>query len=461
MYTLIILAATGLICLLSEIFNLRKIVLPAVVLGLLGAGVANAFDWNSNASLFKQMMLLDNYAVAFTGLLIVITLLWFLMSSGFTTGHTHDIDHIALIVFALLGATVMVTYSNMIMLFIGIEILSISLYVLAGSNKLDLAGNEAAFKYFLMGSFATGFLLFGITLIYGATGTFNLQEIAQQISSPGFASGPIFYAGILLLMVALCFIVAEVPFHFWAPDVYQGSPNVVTAFMSTVVKTAAFAAFLRLFLISFSQVPELYANTIYFISAASIIIGNITAVYQTSFKRMLAYSSIAHAGYMLMSIMSMNEYSSPALLFYTAAYSISSLASFVILILISRYHGSEDLNAFRGLGKKNPLLAAVTVVAMLSLAGIPPLAGFFGKYYIFSAALKSGFTSLVVISVVGSLIGVYYYFKPIIHLFRAEENAASENPSSMSFAMQLALVLTAATSLTLGIMPNLLAGLLQ
>ena len=349
----------------------------------------------------------------------------------------------------------MTSFNNMIMLFLGIEILSISMYILAGSNKSSLSSNEAALKYFLMGAFATCFLLFGIALIYGQTASFNLNEIANAFSQKT-GNQTMIYAGIFMMMIAMLFKVSAVPFHFWAPDVYQGSPTVVTAYMSTVVKTAAFAAFLKLFMTSFRGMESTWSSTLWVISSATILIGNITAVYQTNFKRMLAYSSISHAGYMILAILAMNNLSSGSLLFYTIAYSVSSITSFAVLLIVNKNTGSESIESFYGLGRRNPLLAAVIIIAMLSLAGIPPTAGFFAKYYIFSAAVQNNLTSLVLIAIAGSLIGVFYYFRIIIALFRDKEAQKID----LNFGYRAVLILTTAIALILGILPGLVAGLL-
>lgn len=457
MTTLIVLSALGLICLFSEIFGFRKLLHPMILIGLIAAFITNTFDWNNGGPLFNDMMIIDNYSVAFTGLLIGITFFWCLMSPEYFTEPSSESDHFALIVFSLIGTMVMVTFSNMIMLFLGIEILSISLYILAGSNKKNLASNEAALKYFLMGSFATGFLLFGIAMIYGVTGSFNLAAISSFIAQSAGQNSVMMLAGILMMMIALSFKVSAAPFHFWAPDVYQGSPTVITAFMSTVVKTAAFAAFFRLFLHTFSGTPSIWAPTLMIISGLTILVGNITAVYQTNFKRMLAYSSISHAGYMVLALLAMNQSAPSSLLFYTAAYSISSITAFVILLLISHKTGNDDIKSFNGLAKKNPFLAGVTVVAMLSLAGIPPTAGFFAKYYIFSAVMQNGYIGLVLLAILGSLIGVFYYFRVIIAVFKTEEETQEIRVNTL---FRVLLVITSLAAIILGVAPGILAGLI-
>jgi NADH-quinone oxidoreductase subunit N len=426
-----------------------------VFLGLAVALGLAILDWNTNISYYNEMLLMDNYALAFTGILIAITIVWFAISPSYFNEPSNESDHFSLIIFTLIGAMLMTSFSNMIMLFLGLEILSISMYILAGSNKNLLSSNEAALKYFLMGAFATCFLLFGIALIYGQTGSFNLAAISNSLSQKSGDQVMVF-TGIFMIMIAMGFKVSAAPFHFWAPDVYQGSPTVITAFMSTVVKTAAFAAFLRLFMTSFNNIEVVWSTSLWIISAATILIGNLTAVFQTNVKRMLAYSSVAHAGYMLLAILAMNSSSASSLLFYTVAYSVSSITSFAVLLVVNKSVGSESIESFYGLARKNPLLAVVTVVAMLSLAGIPPTAGFFAKYYIFSAAIKSDLTSLVLIAVCGSLVGVFYYFRIIIAMFREKESEAI----TLAPAYKAVLVLTTIAALVLGILPGFVAELL-
>lgn len=455
MTTIIILCVLGILCLLSEIIGFRKLLLPLVFVGLTLALIFSLNDWNTNNSYFNDMVVFDNYALAFTSLTIILSILWFVFSPAFFIDTKNDSDHYSLIIFSLIGGVIMTAFNNMIMLFLGIEILSISLYVLAGSNKSLLSSNEAALKYFLMGAFATCFLLFGITLIYGQTASFNLIEIADSLASNS-GNKEMIYTGIFMILIAMSFKVSVVPFHFWAPDVYQGSPTVITAFMSTVVKTVAFAAFLRLFMTSFKEVENIWTSTLLIISAATILIGNITAVYQTNFKRMLAYSSISHAGYMLLAILAMNNLSSASLLFYTLAYSFSSITSFAVLLIVNKNIGNESIESFNGLARRNPLFATVVVIAMLSLAGIPPTAGFFAKYYIFSSAIQNNLTGLVLIALAGSLIGVFYYFKIIIALFRDKEAPKME----LNIGLKTVLIITSIVTIVLGILPGLVADLL-
>lgn len=455
MKALILLSSLGVIALLAEIFSFKKLLYPIVLLGLITTFILNMFDWDTNR-LYYHMIQFDNYAVAFTGVIIVIAFLWFLMAEGFFKEETNQTDHFALVLFALVGAVMMVSYTNMAMLFLGIEILSIPMYILAGSNKTDLSSNEAAFKYLIMGAFATGFLLFGIALIYGATGSFDLKEITSAVSS-GLAMSSIFYVGVLLMLVGMAFKVSAAPFHFWAPDVYQGAPTVITAFMATIVKTAAFAAFLRLFSTTFMGVHGTWMHVVWVMAALTLLVGNITAVVQTSTKRMLAYSSVAHAGYMLLALLAGNSYSNSAILFYAAAYSIGSIATFCIVNIISNARKTDGVDAFNGLAKTNPLLAVVMTIALLSLAGIPPTAGFFAKYYIFTSAFAAGNVTLVLIAIIASLIGVYYYFRIIIAMFFKE---STDEPIEVESNHKLLLLFVAIVIIAMGVLPDCIIKLL-
>jgi NADH-quinone oxidoreductase subunit N len=316
----------------------------------------------------------------------------------------------------------MVSSGNLAMFFIGLEIMSIALYVLAGSNKNTRAGNEAAMKYFLMGSFASAFLLFGIALLFGASGSLYHKDI-YDFALNASGSLPLLYkAGVVLVVIGMAFKIAVAPFHFWAPDVYEGSPTVITTFMISVVKVAGFAAFFRLAQTVFPAALDVWVNTIAILAAISIIVGNFTALFQKDMKRMLAYSSISHTGYVLLAIIAFNEYSANALLLYSIAYVLSNISAFAILIVIRQNGGNSLYDAFNGFGKNNKLLSVCLTIAMLSLTGIPPLAGFIAKYAVFVSALNSGWLWLVLIAILGSVVSIFYYFRPFIYVwFRSNE----------------------------------------
>ena len=448
----------GIFSLLAEMFNIRKWLFPVVILGLLASAILLASEWNEATAYYSNMLTFDNYALAFSITLSLVAMLWFLMSKDYFENTTNITDHFSLILFSLVGAMFMVSYSNLAMLFLGIEVLSISLYVLAGSNFQNIFSNEASFKYFLMGSFATGFLLFGIALIYGATASFDLQLIASQVDAGTPGRTPWLYAGILMLIIGLAFKISAVPFHFWAPDVYEGSPTVVTAFMSTIVKIAAFAAFYRLFSTCFGAVHAEWVDVVQVITIVTLLVSNITAVYQHSIKRILAYSSVAHAGYLLMTLVGMNAISASAILYYVIAYAVASITAFTVLHNVESEDENASVDSFNGLAKRNPYLAFCMGVSLLSLAGIPPLAGFFAKYYIFTVAFESGYIGLVLLAVVTSLIGIYYYFRIIIAMYLK----STEKGQLIEVPLRHTVILAACVlaSIIFGVFPDILVGLL-
>ena len=343
----------------------------------------------------------------------------------------------------------------MLMLFIGLEILSISIYVLTGSDKRNIRSNEAALKYFLMGAFATGILLFGVALTYAATGNFSLQGIASG-SVYGFGESlQLKSLGALLIIIGLLFKVSAAPFHFWTPDVYEGAPTVFTAFMATVVKTAGFAALYRILSISFGDLQPFWSLAIVISIVLTLIIGNLLAVVQTSFKRMLAYSSIAHAGYMLVGILAIgSNISAYAILYYSLAYGVATATAFGVLILVSEIKGSDNYDAFAGLGKSEPLLAGVLTLAMCSLAGIPITAGFVGKFYLFIAALDTDNLYILVPVVLASAISVYYYFRVITIMYMGERTSGAVLVGKGQ--LKFWLVLGSIVTVVLGTMPDVL-----
>ncbi len=457
MNIIITIAVTAFLVLYAGLFKARKALLPLTLVGLLVALGFVATSWN-NPTTYYTMMRMDNFALAFTALSILGTFLIFLLTERyFAEGSDNVAEYFTLILFALSGIVIMVSYQNMSMLFIGLEIMSVSLYILAGIRKLNFASNEASLKYFLMGAFSTGFLLFGITLIYGATGSFDLTAIQQYLVNNVHSVSPLFYPGVILIMIGLCFKVGAAPFHFWTPDVYEGAPSLITAFMSTVVKTAGFAAFLRLFAGAFEPLHDFWTPALMVIVVITLCVGNITALYQKNFKRMLAYSSISHAGYLLFSLVVLTASSASNVLVYAAAYTFASIIAFAVLILVKQKTGSDQIESFNGLGKKNPLAAIALTIAMLSLAGIPLTAGFIGKYVMFLNVMENYQTTLVVIAILNALVGFYYYFKVIIAIwFKEGEDAVLVTPLSY----KIVLVLSAIVTLLLGVYPSLILNLI-
>lgn len=453
---------------LAEIFKFRKLLYPLVLVGILCAYLSIFVDWDPAtgplnwfdrmAGSFSHMIRFDQMALAFSGVILVTAFFWFILSNHYFDNETNVTDHFALVLFAITGGLMLTAYSNMTTLFLGIEILSIPLYVLAASKKNDVASNEAGFKYLIMGSFASGFLLFGIALIYGATGTFDLAGIHSFISRAQGDLPAFFYAGVIMMLIALCFKVSAAPFHFWAPDVYEGSPTVITALMSTIVKTAAFAAFIRLFLIGFGSLSETWGIILAVIIALSLVISNITAAAQHNVKRMLAYSSISHAGFMLMGILANQRgYGSVnSILYYSLAYSVGSIGAFTVLYNVSK-DNNGNIEAFNGLGRRNPFMAVCMVVAMLSLAGIPITAGFFAKYFIFTTLIGTPYKWLLVLAILTSAVGVYYYFKVIIAMYF--KPAIDTEPVKAEMSHLVLLAITTLFTLALGIVPGYVVGI--
>ncbi|GAB3822499.1 NADH-quinone oxidoreductase subunit N [Pontibacter rugosus] len=459
MTSIILLSVFGIINLFVGFMKSKKVLLPLSLLFLIVVFGVNLLSWNDTQSYFNNMLTIDNYAVAFTGIMVFTTLLLVPFSQRYVDKADSNLaEYYSLLLFSLVGAIMMVSYENLLMLFIGIEILSIAMYVLAGSDKTSLRSNEAALKYFLMGSFFTGIMLFGIVMIYGATGTFNITEIgAVQVAADGLMS-TMFVIGLLLLIIGISFKISAAPFHFWAPDVYDGTPTFFTAFMSTVVKTAGVAAFYKLMVAAFAASYTTWFPTLIAITVLTLIVGNIGAVVQTSAKRMLAYSSISHAGYMLMALIAFNQSSDASIFFYSVSYAAATIAAFGVLKMVQDQRGSAAYDAFNGLGKTNPLLAFAMTVSMLSLGGIPLTAGFFGKFFVFTSVLQNpDMIWLVVLAVVLAAVGIYYYFRVVIAMYLRP--VAAERIQVGSFASFTLIFITILTIL-LGIAPALVSDLI-
>jgi NADH-quinone oxidoreductase subunit N len=457
MNIIITITVTALVVLYAGLFKAKKALLPLTLIGLLTSLAFVVTSWNTNQT-YYGMMQMDNFALAFAGITILGTLFIFLLTQNYFAEHSENIaEYFTLILFALAGIVIMVSYKNMSMLFIGVEIMSVALYILAGIRKNNFASNEASLKYFLMGAFSTGFLLFGITLIYGATGSFDLDAINQYLVGNYKSISPLFYPGVILLMVGLCFKIGAAPFHFWTPDVYEGAPTLITAFMSTVVKTAGFAAFLRLFADTFAPLHDFWLPPLMVIVCLTLFIGNVTALFQKNFKRMLAYSSISHAGYLLFSLVALTASSANNVLVYAAAYTFASIIAFGVLILVKQKTGNDNFESFNGLGKRNPFAAFVLTVAMLSLAGIPLTAGFIGKYLMFLNVMHDYQFYLVAFAILNALVGFYYYFKVIVAMyFKDGSDIELETPVQYKIVLVLSLIIT----VFLGVYPSVILNLI-
>jgi NADH-quinone oxidoreductase subunit N len=398
-----------------------------------------SIDW-------RGMLLFDRYATLFTLVINLCTFIFFLLSARDMEKVGKDYsEFFALIFFILTGVALASAFKSLLILFLGIEIISIPLYILTGSDKRNLKSNEAALKYFLMGSFSTGLMLMGIALFYGAVGSFKTDDLAgiKNIDTT------LLMAGLMMLLFSMSFKVSAAPFHFWTPDVYDGAPTVFTSFMATIVKASLFVAFMRLFDEAFGSLHIHWKLLAAIITAITLFIGNVTAVFQQSVKRMLAYSSIAQAGFMMLAIYSINSDAKEGLILYAAAYSLATIGIFAVLIKMKDY----TFDGFNGLASQQPLIAAVLVIFLLSLAGIPLTAGFISKFYMLRAAIAEGNLWLVIFAVLMAAVSVYYYFRLIQSMYFKQGNSQI---AVVSPGFKFTLVGLAALTIILGLFPNLI-----
>ena len=423
MSVLIILFITAIIALFSGVFNQGKFARYIGIVGLMAALYVSFMPECSFFNQYKTMFDFDENSALFSKISIVVTLLiFFLGGFAFNNHRSHQSELYALLLFSLIGGIILFSFPNLVTLFIGIEILSIPLYVMAGSNKTDLRSNEASIKYFLMGAFATGFLLFGIALVYGTTGSFDLATIsAFSIDKP---KDTMFVLGIMMMLAAMAFKVSLAPFHMWSPDVYQGSPSIITTFMATVVKIAGFFAFFKVMTLGFAGSINEWINVIGVLVIITLLLSNAMGLAQSNAKRMLAYSSVSHAGYLGLIFFGANSLSLYNLAFYLFAYSLATVGVFLTLIWVEKIKRETSIEAFKGLAKTEPLAAVATAVSLLSMAGIPLTAGFVGKFSIFAQAMTAPRVGplLVLIAVIGSALSIAYYLKVIISMFFHKES---------------------------------------
>jgi len=448
MNALLLTAVLGVIMMFSSILLTSKAsVRNIAIFGLIIVLVSNVLEMSGTVFFridTKGMIAFDRFALLFNSIVFASTLIYFLLSArDIEKVGIHYGEYFALIFFVLCGVTISSSFRSLLMLFLGIEIISIPLYILTGSDKRNLKSNEASLKYFLLGAFSTGLMLMGIALVYGATGTF------YTVVTNGTNSA-LFIAGMLLLMFSMAFKVSAAPFHFWTPDVYDGAPAVFTSFMATIVKVAGFIAFIRLFNDEFGTMQPTWQLLIALITAITLFIGNITAVFQQSVKRMLAYSSISQAGFMMMAIYAMNSDAKEGLLLYSAAYCLATIGIFAVLIKLKDY----SFDGFNAFARQQPLLAAVVTIFLLSLAGIPLTAGFLSKFYMLKAILETGkYLWLVIFAVMMAVVSVYYYFRVIQAMYFKEGNGQIVE---VSIAFKWTLVALAGIIILLGIFPNLI-----
>ncbi len=451
---IIIVTATALAILLLEITIKRAepVVFIFSIAGLLAAMVSAIYLYPIREAAFYDMVNVGGFASFFHVIFLIITILTFLISRQYIErmGIYHS-EYYAMILFSLVGMMLIASSRDLLMLFIGIELMSISFYVLAGFMRRRLTSNEAALKYFLLGAFATGFLVYGIALIYGSAATTSLPAIAGQLDE--LFNSTLFWIGVALLTMGFSFKVASVPFHMWAPDVYEGAPTTITAFMSTAGKAAAFSGFLIVVMYAFAGGTEKLQDLFAILAVASMVVGNVIAITQQNLKRMLAYSSIAHAGYMLIGFAAASELGMSGVMFYVVAYGFMNIGAFGVLSMVE-YGENKNLtfDEYKGFASRKPLLAALMAIFMFSLSGIPPFAGFFGKYYIFIAAIQEGYTWLAIVGVLASVVGVYYYIRVIIYMYFYDGDVTLE--AEPSYIGITALVISAIAVLQMGILPT-------
>lgn len=446
------------VLLLVDLFVERKLVVAwLAVLGLLAALVATILQIGSTQEAFNGMLLVDGFTTFLNIIFLTTALLGVLISTQYLrrTGIERG-EYYALMLFTTSGMMIMATAADLIVVFLALELLSIPLYVMAGFARPKLASEESAMKYFLLGAFSSAFLVYGIALTYGATQSTALVNVVAALSGDVLSS-PLLLAGMGLILVGLGFKVAAVPFHMWTPDVYHGAPTPVTGFMSVGAKAGGFAALLRVFVTAFPPASAEWGFVVQIVAAATLILGNVVAISQSNIKRMLAYSSIAHAGYVLMAVAASSIEPVAALgvssaLFYLLAYVFTNIGAFAVVIAVEKDDGSGgELDDFAGLGQARPLLAIAMAYFMISLTGVPPTGGFMGKFFVFQATLQANMVALAIIGVVTSLISAYYYLRVVIIMFMRD--AEGEPALALGPALRAALVVTALGTFVLGVIP--------
>lgn len=454
MSVLVIIFLTAVVALFSGVFNQGKLARYIGIAGLLAALYVSYLPEAQFFSQYRAMYEFGPNSALFSKISIVITLLLFFLGGfSFSNHRSHQSELYALMLFALSGAVVLFGYQNLVTLFLGIEILSIPLYVMAGASKTNLRSNEASLKYFLMGCFATGFLLFGITLCYGTAGSFDLYTIHAYALQ--FPKDAMLIMGMILMLCAMAFKVALAPFHMWSPDVYQGSPSLITTFMMSVVKIAGFYALFRLMTIAFAGVYDEWVNILGVFLIITLFLANVMALAQSNAKRMLAYSSVSHAGYIALIFFGMNNMSTYNLAFYLFAYALASVGVMMSLIWVEKLKRETSYAAFKGLAKSEPLLATVAAVSMLSMAGIPLTAGFMGKFSLFAQAMN-GAAFLVLVAVLGSAISIAYYLRLIIAMFFFTESSF-KTTEKVTLTYNILAVFVIVAIVALGVYPDLFA----
>lgn len=426
--------------------------------GIVATAVLVGAGWGGHIESFGGSVVLDNFATFFKMTFLVAAGLTVLITDSYMEreGCNHG-ELYPLILFAVVGMMLMASGTDLMTIFLGLEVMSVSLYVLAGFNRANKKSNEAGLKYFLLGAFSTGFMLYGMALIYGATGTTRLHKIAAVVGQmPSASANILLVAGMLLMMTGFAFKIAAAPFHMWTPDVYEGAPTPMTAFMSAGPKAAGFAALLRLFLVALPSLQVEWSQVLWVLAVLTMTVGNITALRQDNIKRVLAYSSIAHAGYALVGFAAGNGTGTAGILFYMLSYAFMNIGAFAIVILVAKKGETNgDVKDFAGLGFRRPLLALAMTLFLFSLAGVPPAAGFIGKFYLFAGAIQKGYIWLAVIGVLNSAASAYYYLRIMVYMYFKESTEEFEWVH-VTAPVLLAVVIAAAGTLIPGIVPSII-----
>jgi NADH-quinone oxidoreductase subunit N len=424
------------------------------IIGLIGATIASLLLWNRDATAFGVVRA-DNFSLFINITLTLVGILTILFSSEvIEREELPSGEYYSLTLFAIAGMMLMASATDLLVIFLALEVLSLAVYVLTGIRRSSAAGAEASFKYFLLGSFSSAFFLYGIAMTFALSGSTRLDRIASAVAEYGASPSVLVLVAMGLLLVGFAFKVSAVPFHMWTPDAYQGAPTVVTGFMSTGVKAAAFAAFVRVFLSAFGSMKADWQPLLWVIAVATMVIGTVVGVAQTNVKRMLAYSSIAHAGYLLIGLISASSVGKAAVLFYLLAYAVTNLGAFgVIALLATKSNPHDEVRDFTGLWYERPGLAALLTVFLLSLGGFPPTAGFIGKWYIFAAAVQEGYYWLAIIGVLTSVISVFFYLRIVVMMYMTDGKREITTPAISPLATA-GLALAVVGIFYLGILPT-------
>lgn len=433
------------------------------LVGIIIAGFTLIGGWGTPLAAFNDSVVRDNFSIFFKGIFLLTVGMTILISDQYFKREECNLGELyPLLLFAAVGMMLMASGTDLMTIFLGLEVLSVSLYVLAGLNRANLKSNEAGLKYFLLGAFSTGFLLYGMALTYGATGTTRIAKIAEYVTQNNVvAENPLFVIGMLLMAVGFSFKIAAAPFHMWTPDVYEGAPTPMTAFMSAGPKAAGFAAFMRVAIIAFPSLKADWSDLLWILAVLTMTVGNLIALNQDNIKRMLAYSSIAHAGYALVGFTAGNAEGTAGILFYMLSYAFMNIGAFAIIILVGKKgEANNNVMDYAGFGTKHPVLALAMAIFLFSLAGMPPTAGFIGKFYLFSGAIKAGYVWLAIIGVLNSAASVYYYLRVMVYMYM-KDPVEEFDWMKLTPAVAICIIIAVVGVLLPGVVPAFLLDLAQ